>query len=578
MLANVLFHSEQSEISSGQPNETVRTLTTTNSISQASYSNEFIARKFSGTTGSRPPLIMCYFYLNGKCHKGNNCKRLHLCKEFLINFNRCPNIICPSGLSHNPFDENNAKITKSIWTETDPSTVISFLRECFPRLCEKYEKGDCTAKDCQRLHICANFLFSLCNSNYCCFSHDITDEHNLNVFQMYNLYGASKMPMAYILPNILAAKRSGNPVDTGRVEYTNLSKSSQSVSRRSLNKCSSSLSEVEGITKFSYIVKNESAASNLAVSETFPDEQSNSSEGLIKHQLKKRLSKEVSASNYPLTSEPITLEGNSDLGFSTIKSFDLNVIGKSKEGAKKTILEPLVKDVSSYILCNFDEGYCVANDVGLQLLFPEMLEEKILEWCKIQKRYFRLKSCGNSNFRIYPCFVEVEPCSFYWKKAGCKKEKCGKFHICKRLMLGEKHNHNFCNQNHSFENETLKSLIKCNKLESFTDKQKLVLLRNRFPFVCPSYQTSSCAEGEKNCSMLHICQHFVTKKCAKADDICELNHEAALESKQAERISEEFHIAQSRLLAVILLKGTNQETGATNFKGKFCLFLNIRRR
>ena len=94
----------------------------------------------------------------------------------------------------------------------------------------------------------------------------------------------------------------------------------------------------------------------------------------------------------------------------------------------------------------------MANDVGLQLLFPEMLEGKILEWCKIQKRYFRLKSCGNSNLRIYPCFVDVEPCSFYWKKAGCKKEKCGKFHICKRLMLGEKHNHNFCNQNHSFEN------------------------------------------------------------------------------------------------------------------------------
>ena len=47
----------------------------------------------------------------------------------------------------------------------------------------------------------------------------------------------------------------------------------------------------------------------------------------------------------------------------------------------------------------------MANDVGLQLLFPEMLEGKILEWCKIQKRYFRLKSCGNSNLRIYPCFV-----------------------------------------------------------------------------------------------------------------------------------------------------------------------------
>ena len=569
-------------------NDNVKTLTTTNSIYQASCSNEFVTRKFSGTAGSRPPLIMCSFYLNGKCDKGNDCKRLHLCKEFLIHFERCPGIICQFGFSHNPFDENNSKITKSVWTETDSSTVISFLRESFRRLCEKYEKGDCNDENCQKLHICADFLFLVCNSNYCCFSHNITDEHNLSVFQKYNLYGVSKMPMAYILPNILTTKRLGNLVDTGRVAYTDLSKSSQSVSRKSLNKCSSPLLEVESINKFPHIVRNESAAFDLAVSEIFSNEQSNSIERLTKYQLNKRRSKEVStynalpesfafswpeisASNYPLASEPIILKGTSDLGYSTTKTFDLNVISKSIERAKKTIFEPTVEDVSSYILRNFDEGYCMANDVGFQLLFPEKLEEEILEWCKIQKRYFRLKSCGNSNMRIYPCFDDVEPCSSYWKKARCKNKKCGKFHICKRLMLGEMHNRNSCTQNHSFENETLKSLIKDNKLESFTDKQILVLLRNRFPFVCPNYQTNDCAEGEKKCSMLHICQHFVTKQCAKAVDICELNHEAALESKQAKRISEEFHISQTRLLAVLLLKGTNQKIGATNFKGKFCL-------
>lgn len=592
LLANVLFHSEQSEVK--KSNETVRTLTTTNLMRQASCSNEFIARKFSGTTGSRPPLIMCSFYLNGNCDKGNNCKRLHLCKEFLINFNKCPGSICQFGFSHNPFDENNAKITKSVWTETDPSRVISFLRESFPRLCKKYEKGDCTDENCQRLHICANFLFSICNSNCCCFSHNIIDEHNLSIFQKYNLHGVSKMTMAYILPNILTTKRPGNPVDTGRGVFTNLSKSSQTVSRKSLNKSSSLLSQVKGITKPSHIVGTESSVSDLAV-EIFSNERSNSTEKLIKHHLKKSPSNKVStynelpgsfifsisetsSSNEILASEPIKLKGNSDLGFSSTKPFDLNLISKSKEGAKKTNVEPSVQDVSSYILYNFDEGYCMANDVGFQLLFAEKSEEEILKWCKMQQRYFRLKFCENSNMKIYPCFVDVEPCSFYWKKAGCKKGKCGKFHICKRLMLGEIHNRNSCTQNHSFENETLKQLIKSNKLESLTDKQILLLLRNRFPFACPNYQTSSCAEGEKNCSMLHICQHFVTKKCTKADDICELNHQAALESKQAERISEEYHISQTRLLAVLLLKGTNQKIGATNFKGKFCLFLSIRKK
>ena len=289
-------------------------------------------------------------------------------------------------------------------------------------------------------------------------------------------------------------------------------------------------------------------------------------------------SSEISLPETLVDSVHTKLNKASDLGFSATSSYDLNAISGTKEGAQKTIVKPSFEDVSSYILRNFDEGYCMINDVGFQLLFAGKSEEEILKWCKMQQRYFRLNVCENNTISIYPCFVDVEPCSLYWTRPGCKKRKCGKFHICKRLMLGEIHNHNSCTQNHSFEDEILKQSIKCNKLESFTEKQILVLLKNRFPFVCPRYQTSSCAEGEEKCSMLHICQHFVTKKCAKTDDICELNHEAALTSKQAERISEEFHIPQSRLSIVVLVKGTIQKVGATNFKGKFYLFPNIRRR
>ena len=150
--------------------------------------------------------------------------------------------------------------------------------------------------------------------------------------------------------------------------------------------------------------------------------------------------------------------------------------------------------------------------------------------------------------KIYPCFVDVEPCSFYWRKAStdteskCNQKKCGKFYICKRLVLGQTHNHSSCTQNHTFRNKTAQQLIRDNKLESYTDQQILILLQNRFPFVCSSYQTNSCVEGENHCSMLHICQNFLTKKCSKTEDICGLNHETVLVSKQAERIVNEFHL------------------------------------
>ena len=163
-----------------------------------------------------------------------------------------------------------------------------------------------------------------------------------------------------------------------------------------------------------------------------------------------------------------------------------------------------------------------------------------------ETRYFRLSKGKNNSKRVYPCLVDdVEPCTSYWNKgtvSKCMKEKCGKFHICKWMILGEIHNHNTCTQNHSFAVETVMHLIKNNKLESYTNDQLLILLWNRLPFVCSQYQANSCAEGEKHCSMLHICQGYVAKSCAKSEDICGLNHETALTSNQAEWISDEFHI------------------------------------
>ena len=605
---------------SGNPKQAMKILGESNSFKLARSSFEDEESRVSGSTATQRSLILCSYYLEGKCDKGNDCKRLHLCKEFLINSNKCPGISCMFGFSHDPFDENNARITKSKWTHTDPKLVISFLRNSFPRLCKKYQKGDCKDGNCKKLHICEDFLFNTCENNDCYLSHNITDEHNNNVFKRYNLDDLSKKPMAYILPNILISKRVGSASGSGISAYTNLRKPSQFSSRKSLSKSTTSISGTEGDINFAHFASNESISSDRSVAEVFSNEECylrgivdkdiscahfpdqynlndrvNSAKMISKHQLKRESSRVVSADiklpgcfviNSPeisLSKTPVDYEHTksnkaSDLGFGATNSYDLSAIGRSKEGAQKTIVKPLVEDVSSYILSNFDEGYCMTNDVGFQLLFAEKSEEEILNWCKMQQRYFRLNVCENNTIRIYPCSVDVEPCSLYWTRPGCKKGKCGKFHICKRLMLGEIHNHNSCTQNHSFENETLKQLIKCNKLESFTEKQILVLLRNRFPFVCTNYQTSSCAEGDKKCSMLHICQHFVTKKCAKTDDICELNHEAALTSNQAKRISEEFHIPQRRLLAALLIKGTIQKVGATNFKGKFYSFLNIRRR
>ena len=140
-------------------------------LARCSFKDE--ESRVSGSTATQQSLILCSYYLEGKCDKGNDCQRLHLCKEFLINYNKCPGISCKFGFSHDPFDDNNAKIIKSKWTHTDHKQIISFLRESFPRLCKKYEKGDCEDGNCKKLHICEDFLLNTCENNDCYLSHNI---------------------------------------------------------------------------------------------------------------------------------------------------------------------------------------------------------------------------------------------------------------------------------------------------------------------------------------------------------------------------------------------------------------------
>ena len=261
--------------------------------------------------------------------------------------------------------------------------------------------------------------------------------------------------------------------------------------------------------------------------------------------------------------------------FHTANANDFNNVICAKSNEKIAVTEPSIEDVLSYILNNFDEGYCLLNDKGLQSMFPKTSVEDITKWFGMKQRHFRISASKSNSERVYPCFVDVEPCTSYWKTgaaATCMKKKCGKFHICKRMILGEIHNHNSCKQNHSVAVYTMMHLIKNNKLESYTDDQLLVLLRNRLPFVCSKYQEKSCEEGETHCSMLHICQDYVTKSCAKIEDVCGLSHKTALTSNQAERIADEFHIPLASLENLLLIKSVKQKAVVTNFKGNIYSF------
>ena len=552
----------------GNESKTKETLKV-NLLSEISSSDELEEIKNSGEKGCKQTFMLCNLYLESKCNQGNNCKNLHICKEFLINFNKCPGVACQLGLSHDPFDESNAKITLSKWSKDSANKVIHELRESFPRLCKKYETAQCDGKFCKKLHICGDSLFNLCEKGYCCLSHDIADDHNIKVLHSYNLHGLLKQGQSVLLSNILISKKFGKPEDKER-SNTNLLKSAPSTSRNLGNTCSLFDSDLPSLRDNSVkLDRNEIRKNNWEKIPSVVLSVNNESLATV------NLPSSTSSSNEIKDFEFMTLTKVRYPDFHTTRVCDFNV-NHTKFNEK--ITKPSIEDVSLYILNNFVEGYCLLNSNGLHSLFSKKPEEDILKWFEMKQSYFRITECKNNSKRVYPCFVDVEPCTLYWSKgtaAKCTKEKCGKFHICKQLILGEIHNSNSCAQNHSFADKTLMHLVKSNKLESYTDEQLLILLRNRFPFVCSKYQTSSCAEGEKHCSMLHICQGFVTMTCAKVEDICGLSHQTSLTSNQAERIADEFHIPLARLQNLVLVKSIKQKAGVIKFKGNLLSIFEI---
>jgi hypothetical protein len=61
------------------------------------------------------------------------------------------------------------------------SFLTSTLKDTF-LICYKYNVGKCKNTDyCQRLHLCARWLFGKCTSERCCdYEHDIFDDHNFS--------------------------------------------------------------------------------------------------------------------------------------------------------------------------------------------------------------------------------------------------------------------------------------------------------------------------------------------------------------------------------------------------------------
>ena len=420
---------------------------------------------------------LCYHYLQGNCKLEENCTRLHICKNFLMQL--CPQEHCKYGLRHEILDGNNLGILETKgFLEMSNVEIMFRIVEAFPRVCKVYEI-ECSNDDCGKLHICLNFLFNKCLSLSCTYSHNFKDIHNMKVFQSYGMLNLLKQRKEYIVANILVSELDTSP---------------QSMDNRL-----------------------------QPMDENF----------------EKRIERDMS----------VQLK----------RSSKRSTLFKELLGIITPIQKKQTKDnILSFLLNNFEDMYCSIHDQHFQSLFIGETED-IKSWLSKQTRYFRLKEKSDGNIIVIPCLADVEPCTEYWKLKSRCDGNCGKFHICKKIILNEVHNHNSCNYNHNFLDKHSVKLVKQSNIDFCTDEQILKLLQNRYPFICSEYQNQTCSEGEQFCSMIHVCRKFMLKKCINTEEDCELKHESAFSDDHAERISKAYHIPKTQLKTLCILSKESYE-------------------
>ena len=201
------------------------------------------------------------------------------------------------------------------------------------------------------------------------------------------------------------------------------------------------------------------------------------------------------------------------------------------------------EDVFDFMINTFDNGYAAISDTRL-LDFFKADESALTAWISKEKSNFRLLRHKNGDISVAVYDINIEPCQQFWSENGCSDEDCGKFHICKKVILQIPHNKHTCRFNHELSTSNNDKLIEESDLVDLTNEQILILLRNRYPKVCKEYQNNQCTEGIEFCQRLHICLDFIVGNCKKSEALCGLLHENGLGGKQSARLMEEFNLEQ----------------------------------
>ena len=214
-------------------------------------------------------------------------------------------------------------------------------------------------------------------------------------------------------------------------------------------------------------------------------------------------------------------------------------------------------------------------------LFPNEFKD-IESWFRRKKGSFRLTENDRGIIVQVDAFsAKARLCFSYNNVSGmCKKESCSYLHVCRDYVTDTCRDGATCERNHHFHNEKDKALLSRLKLDQLTNKQLCRLVLSSAPQVCVEYNHGICDRGE-GCPKIHMCRDHL-KKCHGEGYDCELDHESAMTCDHTQTILEHYHMEHlksdvvKRIVLVYDDSAKVKDAGKSAFcKSEYCLFAVI---
>ncbi len=368
-------------------------------------------------------------------------------------------------------------------------------------------KEGCKRENCERLHLCREFVADSCTRKACKYSHDIQQEHNALVLRRSPVVGLSKQDQ-------LRAIRKSSPKVCLK------------------HNAASGCSEVTCV-RFHICADNVrrkcQAGSECRAGHAMATSEHN-------RKLLEMYDQKENVMFMMLVVPDEKGAGNVNRPGASGNQASNNA--QKQEAEKRKAITALMDTV----LSTFD-GYCSLNDIA-------PLRKDDLEHPDMKKFFHLTTSDSTGEHVVLPRVQDLGLCYAYCATRGCTRNTCGFLHMCRSYLAGRCFRAGQCQLSHNVQDKQNAKVINAAGVpKNLSEDLVLQLVRNSLPIVCEGHNTVSGCSADK-CFRFHVCNAFVKRACARSAEECRYGH--SFDTPRNRKILEAYKYSDSEISSKVL--------------------------